>query len=59
MKCLKMNTEYSFTEEESKKMEDTAETIISLIRGRKNLTYVEAEEVLRICEIRLKESLLE
>ena len=58
MQCLKQNPKYAFTEEETKKMEAFADVIVSLMKARKNLTYIEAEEVLRICEIKLEQSLL-
>lgn len=54
MYSLRTNSEFCFSEEEEQRMERPAEEIISILT-KNNLTYIQAEEVLEMCKVKLKE----
>ena len=50
----KYSSEFYFTDEEEERIEDVAREIIANIT-KKHLTYAEAVEILRQCEVLLQE----
>lgn len=54
---LRSNEEFCFTETEQAEMKSIANELVDGLR-KKNLTYIQAVEVLEICKVNLKMSLL-